>query len=158
MITSDPKIKFITQSKQIENLPLNQITKIGNFQSMNQEDELKKSRMDEIDRNYQFLNDILASKKGSGIHTSNKYLGPQITKLHFKIFGNKGPSDKNAQIDSIIEYYTKSYVPRQTRDYTSSTINVKDENAVLKSNAGVFGNVKKDDVSGDENSEEEIDF
>lgn len=156
MDSSKIKIKFITQSKQIENIPLNPISQISNFQSLNQNDELKKTRMDEIDKHYQYLNDILASKMKSGISTSNKYSGPQITDLHLKLFGNKG-SDKNTNIDNIIEFYTKKYVPRQTRNYANSVINTTDTDIVLKSNINIFGANKTNyDLEDEEN--EDIDF
>lgn len=151
------RIKFITPSKQIESLSLNPITQIGNFQSLNQDDELKKTREDIKDYHYQFLADILASKKSSGLFTNRKYLGPAITDLHFTIFGNKGAPDKNDKIDNIIDFYTKKYVPRQSRNHAAVTINVTDIDITLKSNSNVFG-VTKNDYLSDDDSEEEIDF
>lgn len=154
---SNMKIRFITPSKQVENLSLNPITHIGNFQSLNQDDELKKTREDIKDYHYQFLADILASKKSSGLFTNRKYLGPAITDLHLTIFGNKGPSDKNDKIDNIIDFYTKKYIPRQSRNHAAVTINVTDTDITLKSNSDVFG-VTKTNYLSDDDSEEEIDF
>lgn len=158
---SHTKIRFITPYKQIENIPLNPITMIGNFQSLNQGDELRKSRLDEIDWHFQFLGDIIASRKRSGIYTNNKYGGPQILELHMLIFGNKGPSDKNFKIDNIVEFYTEKYVQRQTRDHSSTVINTTDTGVVLKSNSNIFGIKETDNVSDEDEdyeSDEEIDF
>jgi hypothetical protein len=156
---SKPKIKFIVPSKQIESIQLNPIINLGNFQSLNQEDEFKKTRLDKIDYHYQFYHDILASKKKSGLSSYNKYLGPAINELHKLIFEDKKlVTDKNDKIDNILKFYD-TYVQRQTRNHELININVTDTDVVLKSNSNVFGITNTDtNYISDEEEEEEIDF
>lgn len=150
-----PKISF--KSHKLENLtpiPLSRITIIGTFQSLNQEDEIKRTRLDKIEEYYNDIQEIINSKVGG---CSKKYNVSSISSIYNLIFGKKG-KNKNDDIDEIVKYY-RSYVPR---------INNNNGNTLVDTSSGIrFSQVdipffidKKDEcpIDGCEDSEDEPEF
>lgn len=103
-----PKISFTSSTpKNLKEINLSEITMIGSFQSLNQDDESKRTRLDEIEEWYTDVQEMINSKVGG---CSKKYDGSAISNIYFKIFGKKG-GHKNDKIDEIVKFY-KTYTPR----------------------------------------------
>lgn len=114
------KISFESDSKLVDSVPLNVITNVGPFQSLDQEDESKKSRFDKIDEYYNDLSNIISSK----VHgTYKKYKVGDIRAIYFLIFDKNAGPKKNDNIDAIVKWYKTKYVPRVTGNKGTTSIN-----------------------------------
>lgn len=153
-----PKISFnFQQPLNLKSVSLNPITIIGTFQSLNQDDEIKRTRLDRIEQYYNDIQEIINSKVGSKVN--GKYDVSSIETIYNLIFGKKG-GRKNDNIDQIVAYY-KTYVPRINNNNGSTIVDIagglkfSQVDVPTFSGSGILG------IPGDEDnndSEDEAEF
>ena len=149
------KISFSSSTpKNLIPISLKKITIIGEFQSLNQEDEIKKTRLDNIEKYYNDLQEIINSKVGG---VSKKYNGSAIESIYHLIFDKKG-KNKNENIDEIVKYY-KTYVPRINNNNGNTLIDTSNGIKFSKINIPSF-NFSNDECNINEcdDSDDEPDF
>jgi hypothetical protein len=146
---SDIKIKFITPSKKMDSLELNPITKIGNFQELDQTNNLKSNNMIEIEKNYGNLEKIRKSKIKSGYPKNQQLSGDEIKDLHKLIFGKDGPTLKNDRIDAIINYYETRFVPNKITNISNNVVDINTGVYIPPINYNIEDNEEDEDDTGD---------
>lgn len=136
--------EFNSDKRSVSSIPLNPITIVGTFQSLNQEDEIKRNRLDRIELYYTDLQEIVNSKVG-GI--SKKYNVSAIEGIYVLIFGKKG-KNKNDNIDEIVKYY-RTYVPRLNNNKGNTIINTNGNNSKFSHiDIPLFGKNSTDGIDG----------
>lgn len=150
------KILFMSETKLVPSIPLNAITNVGMFQSLDQEDEAKKNRLDKIDEYYNDLHNIINSKVGGSY---KKYNVGDIAGIYLTIFGKKAKTDKNTTIDEIVKWYKNKYIPRVTGNIGTTAINITGPGVNFNQvDIPFFEQQNEDEENEDEESEDEAEF
>lgn len=146
-------IKDVEEIRHLEPINLNVITTVGSFQSLNQNDEIKSSRNDEIEKYCDKVADFISAKVGGT--NSKLYDGKEIDRIYFLIFNQKGPSKKNDKIDLIVDFY-KKYVRRNNNNTGNTIINLQTTKSKLEAIDTPFIKTLDDELEEEDDDEAEF--